>query len=274
MVHPAKQIYGVQFHPEVTHSEHGQRILENFVRRVCRSGSDWRPSSADTIDAIKADIRARVGPSKNVLFFVSGGVDSSVAYKLCADALGAGSRAWRVRRHRLHAEERIGRRDGGVREGRVQERAAARCVGGISRRGRHARRIPRSSASASAWRFSRSRTTCSSICRRANGCSGRARSIPTRSNRAARVNPRSSRRTTIACPSCCGGSRLAKSSSRSCSSTRTRCAKSGARSACRRGSSTSSRFLGPGWPCGSSAPTSRPRGPRTRSSAKSPRRST
>jgi len=88
MVHPAKQIYGVQFHPEVTHSEHGQRILENFVRRVCRSGSDWRPSSADTIDAIKADIRARVGPSKKVLFFVSGGVDSSVAYKLCADALG------------------------------------------------------------------------------------------------------------------------------------------------------------------------------------------
>jgi len=88
MVHPAKQIYGVQFHPEVTHSEHGQRILENFVRHVCRSGSEWRPSSADTIDAIKTDIRARVGPTKNVLFFVSGGVDSSVAYKLCADALG------------------------------------------------------------------------------------------------------------------------------------------------------------------------------------------
>jgi GMP synthase (glutamine-hydrolysing) len=93
MVYPAKQIYGVQFHPEVTHSEHGQRILENFVRRVCRSGSDWRPSSADTIDAIKTDIRARVGPSKNVLFFVSGGVDSSVAYKLCSDALGE---------HRVH----------------------------------------------------------------------------------------------------------------------------------------------------------------------------
>ena len=88
MVHPARKIYGVQFHPEVTHSEYGQRILENFVRRVCRSGSDWRPSSADTIDAIKTDIRARVGPTKNVLFFVSGGVDSSVAYKLCADALG------------------------------------------------------------------------------------------------------------------------------------------------------------------------------------------
>lgn len=88
MVYPAKQIYGVQFHPEVTHSQYGQRILENFVRRVCRCGSAWRPSSAETIEAIEGDIRARVGPSKKVLFFVSGGVDSSVAYKLCADALG------------------------------------------------------------------------------------------------------------------------------------------------------------------------------------------
>ena len=89
MVHRDKKMYGVQFHPEVTHSEFGQRILENFVRQVCRTGANWRPSSAETIEAIKTDIRARVGPAKNVLFFVSGGVDSSVAYKLCADALGA-----------------------------------------------------------------------------------------------------------------------------------------------------------------------------------------
>lgn len=88
MVSSDRQIYGVQFHPEVTHSEFGQQILENFVRRVCRSGSNWRPSSAETIEAIQTDIRARVGPVNNVLFFVSGGVDSSVAYKLCADALG------------------------------------------------------------------------------------------------------------------------------------------------------------------------------------------
>src|SRR5215203_5708355 len=67
MRYPAKNMYGVQFHPEVTHSEFGQRILENFVRRVCRSGSNWRPSSAETIDAIKTGIRARVGERKNVL---------------------------------------------------------------------------------------------------------------------------------------------------------------------------------------------------------------
>lgn len=88
MVHPGKHIYGVQFHPEVTHTEYGQRVLENFVRRVCHMDSSWRPSSADTIEAIKTDVRARVGAAKKVLFFVSGGVDSTVAYKLCADALG------------------------------------------------------------------------------------------------------------------------------------------------------------------------------------------
>ena len=88
MRHEGKQIYGVQFHPEVTHTEYGQRVLRNFVRHVCRCESDWKPSSAETIEAIKADIRSSVGPSKNVLFFVSGGVDSTVAYKLCADALG------------------------------------------------------------------------------------------------------------------------------------------------------------------------------------------
>jgi GMP synthase (glutamine-hydrolysing) len=88
MQHLSGKIYGVQFHPEVTHTEHGQRILENFVRRICGCASNWKPSSAETIAAIEDDVRARVGPEKNVLFFVSGGVDSSVAYKLCAEALG------------------------------------------------------------------------------------------------------------------------------------------------------------------------------------------
>ena len=88
MGYPDRNIYAVQFHPEVTHTEYGQQVLGNFIRGVCRCEPEWRPSSAETIEAIKDDIRTKVGPSNNVLFFVSGGVDSSVAYKLCADALG------------------------------------------------------------------------------------------------------------------------------------------------------------------------------------------
>jgi GMP synthase (glutamine-hydrolysing) len=88
MAHIEKKMFGVQFHPEVTHSEYGQRVLENFVRTACGCDTSWKPSSAETIEAIQADIRASVGPTKSVLFFVSGGVDSTVAYKLCQDALG------------------------------------------------------------------------------------------------------------------------------------------------------------------------------------------
>ena len=61
MMHAGRKIYGVQFHPEVTHTEIGQQVLRNFVRHVCRCDSAWKPSSADTIDAIKADIRPRSG---------------------------------------------------------------------------------------------------------------------------------------------------------------------------------------------------------------------
>jgi GMP synthase (glutamine-hydrolysing) len=88
MTNAERRIFGVQFHPEVTHTEHGQRLLENFVTRVCRAVPHWKPSSAEAIAAIEADIRTTVGDRKSVLFFVSGGVDSTVAYKLCSDALG------------------------------------------------------------------------------------------------------------------------------------------------------------------------------------------
>ncbi len=88
MGHAGKKMYGVQFHPEVTHTEFGQHVLRNFIRNVCRCESAWKPSSEETIEAIKSDIRLSVGAGQNVLFFVSGGVDSTVAYKLCADALG------------------------------------------------------------------------------------------------------------------------------------------------------------------------------------------
>ena len=128
MVHPAKQIYGVQFHPEVTHSEFGQRILENFVRRVCRSGFELasfvrgnhrrdqdrhpRARRSDEERAVFRERRRRL-------------VGRVQAVRRRARRR---SRARRLRRHRLHAEERVRRRDVGVREGRFQERAPARCV--------------------------------------------------------------------------------------------------------------------------------------------------
>ena len=161
MRHEGKKIYGVQFHPEVTHTEYGQRVLRNFVRNVCRCESDWKPSSAETIEAIKADIRTIVGPSKNVLFFVSGGVDSTVAYKLCADALG------QDRVHGVYVDtgfmrknESVGR-DGRVRKSRLQERAAARCLGAVSCGSRHRNEPGGQTKADRCRRFLPSKTRCS-----------------------------------------------------------------------------------------------------------------
>ena len=271
---PRRNIYGVQFHPEVTHSEFGQRILENFVRRVCRSGFELAPFfGGDHRSHQDGHSRAR-RPDEERAVFRERRRRLVGRVQVVRRRTRRGSRPWRLCRYRVHAQERIRRGDVGVREGRIQERAPARRLGRVPAAPSAARRIRRPSASESASRFSRSRTTCSSICRPASGCSARARSIPTPSSRAARVNRRSSRRITTACLSCCGASRPARSSSRSRSSTRTRSAKSDARSGCRCASSRSSRFRVRVSPCASSAPTSRRRGRRTRSSAKWRRAST
>lgn len=81
----ARRLYGVQFHPEVVHTPRGMRVLENFLFRVSGCLNDWDPRSR--IAAIEEEIRQTAG-NRNVFFFVSGGVDSSVAYRLCLRALG------------------------------------------------------------------------------------------------------------------------------------------------------------------------------------------
>ena len=83
---PARKLYGVQFHPEVVHTARGQEYLSNFVFRVCECKKDWDPRRRTP--TIEREIRDCVGGRK-VFFFVSGGVDSTVAFALCTRALGA-----------------------------------------------------------------------------------------------------------------------------------------------------------------------------------------
>lgn len=81
----ARQLYAMQFHPEVTHTAEGIKMLSNFVYKVCGCRGDWKMSSfvEDTISSI----REKVGNGK-VLCALSGGVDSSVAAVLLSKAVG------------------------------------------------------------------------------------------------------------------------------------------------------------------------------------------
>ena len=78
-------LYGVQFHPEVTHTEFGERILRNFVFGVCGCAPDWH--MADFIEESAAKYRASLA-GKRVLLALSGGVDSAVAAVLLQKAIG------------------------------------------------------------------------------------------------------------------------------------------------------------------------------------------
>ena len=82
---PARRIYGVQFHPEVTHTPKGRAILRNFLYHVAGLRGDWK--MADFIEEQKREIRARVGESR-VILGLSGGVDSSVCAVLLHAAIG------------------------------------------------------------------------------------------------------------------------------------------------------------------------------------------
>ncbi|MCI8759131.1 MAG: glutamine-hydrolyzing GMP synthase [Oscillospiraceae bacterium] len=77
--------YGVQFHPEVNHTEHGVEMIRNFLYEVCHASGDW--TMGDYKRTAVAAIRQKVG-SGRVLLALSGGVDSSVCAALLAEAVG------------------------------------------------------------------------------------------------------------------------------------------------------------------------------------------
>ena len=83
--HPAKRIFGVQFHPEVVHTPRGKDVLRNFLYRICGCTGGWSASSF--IQRSIEDIRQKVGKGK-VICALSGGVDSSVAAVLLHKAIG------------------------------------------------------------------------------------------------------------------------------------------------------------------------------------------
>jgi len=80
-----KKYYGVQFHPEVTHTENGRKLLSNFVFLICKIKRNW--SAKDQKNQLIKDVRKEVGKNK-VICALSGGVDSSVVAQLLNKAIG------------------------------------------------------------------------------------------------------------------------------------------------------------------------------------------
>lgn len=86
IAHESKPIYGIQFHPEVTHSTLGKILLKNFAVDLCHAKQNW--TMENFIDTEIQRIRQLVGPTAEVIGAVSGGVDSTVASKLMTEAIG------------------------------------------------------------------------------------------------------------------------------------------------------------------------------------------
>ena len=80
-----KKYYGVQFHPEVTHTENGKKLISNFIFLICKIKKNW--SSKDQKNKLIKDVRKQVGSNK-VFCALSGGVDSSVVAQLLNKAIG------------------------------------------------------------------------------------------------------------------------------------------------------------------------------------------
>ena len=86
IAHDKKEYYGIQFHPEVTHTPRGKELVKNFAVNICKARQDWTTEAF--ADKKIAEIRGLVGDKAQVIGAVSGGVDSSVCAKLMQQAIG------------------------------------------------------------------------------------------------------------------------------------------------------------------------------------------
>lgn len=84
--HISKPIFGIQFHPEVTHSSQGKTLLKNFAVNICKCEQNW--TMENFIETEIKRLRDIIGPTAEVIGAVSGGVDSTVAAKLMTEAIG------------------------------------------------------------------------------------------------------------------------------------------------------------------------------------------
>src|SRR5690349_14169450 len=83
--HRTRPFYGVQFHPEVTHTPRGEQLFQNFLYEICKCSGTW--TMGNFVEQTIADVRKQVGESK-VICGLSGGVDSSVVAALLHKAIG------------------------------------------------------------------------------------------------------------------------------------------------------------------------------------------
>lgn len=86
MAHRSRPLFGLQFHPEVSHTEDGAAMLRRYVFQVCRCDASW--NMVDFIESATEEIRRRVGEDDHVICGLSGGVDSSVVAALLHRAIG------------------------------------------------------------------------------------------------------------------------------------------------------------------------------------------
>jgi|YelNatPaOPRAMG01_1025707.scaffolds.fasta_scaffold00981_23 GMP synthase (glutamine-hydrolysing) len=82
--HKTKPLYGLQWHPEVAHTEHGMQMLQNYIFKVCKCTQNWKME--DVIVKLINEVKSEVGDAKAIIG-LSGGIDSSVATALAAEAL-------------------------------------------------------------------------------------------------------------------------------------------------------------------------------------------